>query len=61
VNPLYISIGHKIDLPTAIDLVLECCRGFRLPEPTRFAHQAAAGNLTLPAPASAHGKSDKRH
>jgi deoxyribonuclease V len=45
VNPLYISIGHKVDLPTAIDLVLECCRGFRLPEPTRFAHQAAGGSL----------------
>ncbi len=44
-NPLYISIGHKIDLPTAIDLVLECCRGYRLPEPTRFAHQAAGGSL----------------
>jgi deoxyribonuclease V len=44
-NPLYISIGHKVDLPTAIDLVLECCRGYRLPEPTRFAHQAAGGSL----------------
>jgi deoxyribonuclease V len=45
VNPLYISIGHKVDLPTAIDLVLECCRGYRLPEPTRLAHQAAGGLL----------------
>jgi deoxyribonuclease V len=44
-NPLYISIGHKIDLATALDLVLECCRGFRLPEPTRLAHQAAGGTL----------------
>jgi deoxyribonuclease V len=42
VNPLYISVGHKINLPTALDLVLEACRGFRLPEPTRMAHQAAA-------------------
>src|SRR5688500_6594625 len=48
-NPLYISIGHKVDLPTAIDLVLECCRGFRLPEPTRMAHQAAGrGKLAAP-------------
>jgi deoxyribonuclease V len=54
VNPLYISIGHKIDLPTAIDLVLECCRGFRLPEPTRHAHQTAARvKLTPPASQSA--------
>ena len=43
VNPLYISIGHKIDLKTALDLVLECTRGYRLPEPTRMAHQAAGG------------------
>lgn len=43
VKPLYISVGHKIDLPTALDLVLECCKGYRLPEPTRLAHQAAGG------------------
>lgn len=41
VNPLYISVGHKIDLPTALDLVLEACCGYRLPEPTRLAHNAA--------------------
>lgn len=42
--PLYISIGHKIDLPTATKMVLACGRGYRLPEPTRFAHQVAGGN-----------------
>jgi deoxyribonuclease V len=41
VKPLYVSIGHLIDLPVAIRCVLECCRGFRLPEPTRLAHIAA--------------------
>lgn len=45
VKPLYISIGHKIDLDTAILRVLECCRGYRVPEPTRLAHLAAAGRL----------------
>ncbi len=45
VKPVYVSIGHKIDLPTAVRLVLGCCRGYRLPEPTRLAHQAAGGNL----------------
>ncbi len=45
VKPIYVSIGHKIDLQTAIYWVLECCRGYRLPEPTRFAHLAAGGNL----------------
>jgi deoxyribonuclease V len=43
VSPIYISIGHKIDLPTAIHWVLECCRGLRLPEPSRLAHLAAGG------------------
>ncbi len=45
VKPVYVSIGHKVDLPTAIHWVLECCRGYRLPEPTRLAHLAAAGSL----------------
>jgi deoxyribonuclease V len=57
-NPLYISIGHKVDLPTAIDLVLECCRGFRLPEPTRMAHRAA-GRVSAPsAPIRRKAKQD---
>lgn len=45
VKPIYVSIGHKIDLPTAIHWVMECCRGYRIPEPTRLAHLAAGGNL----------------
>ncbi len=45
VKPIYVSIGHKIDLKAAICWVLECCRGFRVPEPTRLAHLAAGGNL----------------
>jgi deoxyribonuclease V len=44
-QPLYISIGHKINLLTAVARVLACCRGYRLPEPTRLAHLAAGGNL----------------
>lgn len=58
-NPLYISVGHKIDLPTAIDLVLECCRGFRLPEPTRLAHQAA-GRLQSTPPTGGGRQAKKR-
>jgi len=45
IKPIYVSIGHKIDLQTARHWVLECCRGYRLPEPTRLAHLAAGGNL----------------
>ena len=44
-KPVYVSIGHKIDLQNAIRWVLECCRGYRLPEPARLAHLAAGGNL----------------
>jgi len=44
-KPVYVSIGHKVDLETAIYWVLECCRGYRIPEPSRLAHLAAGGNL----------------
>lgn len=39
-QPVYVSVGHKIDLVSAVQVVLATCRGFRLPEPTRLAHQA---------------------
>ena len=45
VEPVYVSIGHRVDLQTAIRWVMECCRGYRLPEPTRLAHLAAGGKL----------------
>ena len=45
VKPVYISIGHKVDLEAAIYWVLACCRGYRLPEPARLAHLAAGGSL----------------
>jgi deoxyribonuclease V len=51
-NPLYISIGHRVSLPTAIRWVEACLRGRRLPEPTRAAHDAA-GALRLSGRASA--------
>ncbi|MCZ6690703.1 MAG: deoxyribonuclease V [Planctomycetota bacterium] len=37
VKPVYVSQGHRIGLPAAIRLVLECANRFRLPEPTRLA------------------------
>ncbi len=43
VKPMYISIGHRIDLATSIQIVLACCRGYRLPETTRWAHRIAGG------------------
>jgi deoxyribonuclease V len=44
-KPVYVSVGHRIDLLTAVQWVLACCQGYRLPEPLRLAHQAAGGNL----------------
>ncbi len=41
VKPLFVSPGHRIDLTTSIQLILESCRGFRIPEPLRRAHQAS--------------------
>ena len=45
VKPLYVSIGHKINLINAIYWVMQCCHNYRLPEPTRLAHLAAGGKL----------------
>ena len=44
-KPVYISIGNKITIEDAIYWVMRCCRGYRLPEPIRFAHQAAGSNF----------------
>jgi deoxyribonuclease V len=38
VQPLFVSVGHRIDLGSAVRWVLATCRGYRLPEPTRQAH-----------------------
>jgi len=43
VTPLYVSIGHKVDLPSAIEYVLSCGTNYRLPETTRYAHRVAGG------------------
>lgn len=41
VKPVFLSIGHRMDLVSAIQIVLACGKGFRLPEPTRKAHTLA--------------------
>ncbi len=45
VKPVYVSVGHKVNLETAIYWVLNCCSSYRVPEPLRLAHLAAGGNL----------------
>jgi deoxyribonuclease V len=39
VKPVYVSVGHRVDLPTSIALVLSLCTRYRLPDPARRAHQ----------------------
>lgn len=36
-RPLFVSIGHRVDLPSAKALVMACRTRFRIPEPTRQA------------------------
>lgn len=40
-NPIYISVGHRISLNTAVDMTLKCITKYRLPETTRRAHKLA--------------------
>lgn len=42
-NPLYISPGHLMDVHHATEFVMTCLAGYRLPEPTRWAHKVAGG------------------
>lgn len=42
VKPIFVSIGHRIDLRRAVELVLACTPRFRLPEPIRAADSFAA-------------------
>ena len=39
VQPVYVSPGHLMDLPTAVEIVLQVARRYREPETTRQAHR----------------------
>jgi len=39
VKCIYISVGHLVDLGSAMKLVLACCPRYRIPEPTRQANK----------------------
>lgn len=45
VKPLYVSPGHRISLPTAIDYVMRCTPKYRLPETTRWADKLASNRI----------------
>lgn len=42
VKPVWVSVGHRADLPGAVALVLRTTPRYRLPEPLRAAHQLAS-------------------
>jgi deoxyribonuclease V len=41
VKPLFVSVGHRVSLPTAVRIVLDCTPRYRLPETTRLADRLA--------------------
>ncbi len=41
VKPVYISVGHRAELSSAIDLIMSVTPKYRLPRPIRLAHNAA--------------------
>ena len=53
VRVVYVSIGHRISLDSARTWTLACCRGYRLPETTRYAHNAASGKIPQNTPMGA--------
>ena len=43
VKPIFVSVGHRVDLDMAVRHVLDCAPKYRLPETTRWAHRVAGG------------------
>ncbi|CAL1518308.1 deoxyribonuclease V [Chitinophaga sp. MM2321] len=40
VKPIFVSPGHLMDVAGSLQLILQCVQRYRLPEPTRLAHNA---------------------
>lgn len=41
-KPVFVSIGHRVSIESAIEIVLNCAPRYRLPETTRAAHRLAS-------------------
>lgn len=52
VKPIYVSQGHRVSLPRAVQLTLAVCDGYRVPKPTRaadhFVEEVKRGRLAGP-------------
>ena len=42
VNPVFVSPGHRVDLPSSIAITMACTAGYRVPEPIRHAAREVA-------------------
>ena len=42
VQPVFVSVGHRVSLSAAIDYVMQCTTRYKLPETTRLAHKYAS-------------------
>jgi len=50
-KPIFVSIGHRVCLQTAVEITMKCTTKYRIPQPTRLAHQLASfGRITDPSP-----------
>ena len=45
-RPMYVSVGHRVSLDTAVAVTLHCAPRYRIPEPTRQAHKLASDKLS---------------
>ena len=45
-KPLFVSVGHRVDLRSSLRLVLACARDRRLAEPVRLADRLVAAAKT---------------
>ena len=48
VKPVYVTVGHKISIETAVQTILECSSHYRITEPLRYAQILAKKRLLAP-------------
>jgi len=46
-KPVFVSPGHRVDIPSSIELVLKTATVYRIPEPLRLAHIYSKTKITI--------------